>query len=359
MTNTDGVQRPPLRLGVIGLGRAFFFEHLPALKTLGELFRIVAVCDLLKERRDQVEKDIPDLRTYRRIDDMLDDADIDVILVALPTIEHFSVTLNSLRHNKPTIVESPPSTSLDEIKTLRVATDFRTRNNLFVYTPGVFAPDFKLAMTALADPRLGEVFEVRICHQDYIRRNDWQTIRRCRGGYLWHSGPDAILEALTLLRTRPAQLWSETKRIASLGDAEDLVRIMLKTRTAITADIEICGAQLPPFSPSFTVRGSRGTFSVASGAADGMLHVIDPEFKLPRRRSSVRTPPLVDLHEDLPIVDIPLSLPDTSVCGALAFWRAVHASICTAAPFPVPMDDIMDTIRYLQLIDKLNLKNKE
>ena len=347
----DQAQRPPLRIGIAGLGRAAFFDHLPALKALPDLFRVVAVCDLLKERRDLVEKEFPNLRTYRRIDDMLDDPDIDVIDVALPSPDHFDVALSSLRRDKWTVVEAPMAVTHEDAKTLQ-ASAIKTRGKLFAYTPGVFAPDFKLALSAVADKRLGDIFEVRVCHQDFVRRDDWQSVKRCQGGCIWHSGTDALLEAITLLRTRPSQLWSELKRIASLGDAEDFAHIVLKTRSEITADIEICGGQLAPHSPSFVVRGTRGTFSVAPGATTGHLHVIDPTFHFPRRRSSVRTPALVDLHEDIPVLDIPYSLQDGAEFGSQAFWRALYASIRTAAPFPVAMEDLVDIIRYLQLIKK-------
>ena len=73
------------------------------------------------------------------------------------------------------------------------------------------------------------------------------------------------------------------------------------------------------------MRGTRGSFSVLPGATTGTLHVLDPDFKFTRRRSSVRTPPLTDMHEALPVV---------------------------AAPFPVPLDDVVETIRYLQLIKR-------
>ena len=83
------------------------------------------------------------------------------------------------------------------------------------------------------------------------------------------------------------------------------------------------------------------------------LHVIDPAFKFPRRRSSVRTPPLDDMHEKLPIIDIPTALPPTAEkSGTVAFWRAMYATIRTAEPFPVALDDVVEAIRYLQLVKK-------
>jgi hypothetical protein len=63
----------------------------------------------------------------------------------------------------------------------------------------------------------------------------------------------------------------------------------------------------------------------------------------------VRTPPLDDMHEDLPVEDVVLRLPEHSVAGPTAYWRAVYATIRTAAPFPVSLDEAVEVIRYLQL----------
>ena len=342
------IHRRPLRIGIAGLGRAGLLEHLPALRQLPALYTVAAVCDLMKERRDIVERDFPNVRTYRRIEDMLDDPDIDVIDVALPTLDHVKVAIAALNRNIWTVVETPLATSHDAATRLK-ATSLKTRGKLLPYAPGLFAPDFRLAQMALDDPRLGGVYDVRVRRQDYIRRDDWQCVKRCGGGCAWYDGPDALLQAVTLMRTLPAQLWSELKRVVSLGDAEDFLHIVLKSRGEITADVELCGAHLAPAEPSFTLRGSLGSFYVNPGAAEGTLRVISPRFKFPRRRSSVRTPSLDDMHENLPIENIPLRLPDNSVAGPTAFWRAVYATIRTAAPFPVSLDEAVEVIRYLQL----------
>lgn len=345
-----GIQRPPLRIALVGLGRAALFDHLPALKRLPELYQITAVCDLVRERRSLVERDYPKVHTYRRIEDMLDDPDIDLVDIALPTADHQEAALESLSHEKYTLVESPLALTHDGATILK-ASSFRTHGRLFPYTPGLFAPDFRLAQMALDNPSLGEIYEVRVRRQDYIRRDDWQSVKRCGGGAAWYAGTDAILQAVALMRAQPAQLWSELKRIAALGDAEDFAHIVLKSRGAVTADIEINGGHLAPIEPSFTVRGSRGTFSVAPGATEGTYHVVDPNFHFPRRRSSVRTPPLDDMHEDFKTIDIPATLPPTAeVSGPIAFWRTLYSTIRTAEPFPVALDDVVEAIRYLQLV---------
>ncbi len=340
--------RRPLRIGIAGLGRAGLLDHLPALRQLSSLYTITAVCDLMKERRDIVEREFPNVRTYRRVDDMLYDHELDVVDIALPTLDHVKTAVASLNRNIWTVVESPLALSHDAAMVLK-ATSIKTRGKLIPYVPGLFSPDFRLAQMTLDDPRLGNVFEVRVRHQDYIRRDDWQCVMRCGGGCTWRDGQGAILEAIALMRSLPSQLWSDLKRVISLGDAEDFMHIMLKSRGFVSADVEVCGAQLEPHAHSFVLRGSLGSFFVNPGATEGTLRVVDPEFKFPRRRSSVRTPPLDDMHEKLPVVDIPVRLPEGAVTGPTAFWRALYATIRTAAPFPLSLDDAVEVIRYLQL----------
>ena len=343
------VRRPPIRVGIAGLGRAALLHHEPALKALPDLYEVVAVCDLMKDRRDLVEVDYLDVHTYRLLEDMIDDPDIDLMLVTLPTRDHKAFAMEALRRNLWTVVESPLVTSHDDAKILQAAS-VRARNRLVASTPGLFSPEFRLTQAALADPRLGSIFEVRIRVQDYLRRDDWQSLLRCQGGCAWFEGQEAVLQAVALMHAQPNQLWSETKRLVSLGDTEDFARIILKSRGDITVDIEICGGHLPPVEPLFTVRGTRGVFTVQAGATEGNYHVVDPDFTFPRRRASVRTPPLEDAHEAIPVVDIPAKLEGTCDNAYLTFWRTLANTIRTAAPFPVELDSVVETIRYLQLV---------
>ena len=59
------------------------------------------------------------------------------------------------------------------------------------------------------------------------------------------------------------------------------------------------------------------------------------------------------MHENLKVVDIPATLPPSAEkSGPVAFWRTLYATIRTAEPFPVSLDDIVEATRYLQLVKK-------
>ena len=345
-------QRPPVRVAVIGLGRSFFSSHYPVFKAHPALFKIVAVCDLLKERRDIVAKDFPDCKMFRQFGDMLDEREIDLVDIATCSTDHVQHALASLERGFWTLLESPMALTLDDANVLRGAAA-KAKNRLLVLQRGLFAPDYLLAKSMMNDSRLGEIHQVRIRREDYIRRDDWQTVKRLGGGAAYYEMTDLILQALKMLPSPPIQMWSELKRIASLGDAEDYAHVNLKTRTQISADVEFNGGVLETSrAPSFAIRAERGTFTVAQGATSGVLKIIDPEFKVPRRRSSVRTPEIVDMHEQIPVVEIPVSLPKGTLYGPSAFWKHVYDTVRTAKPFPLQLEDSIEAVKFAHLMKK-------
>lgn len=345
-------QRPPIRVALMGLGRSMFETHYPVFKAHPALFKVVCACDILKERRDIVEKDFPAAKMYRQAKDMLHESDIDLVDIATPTVNHVEDALLSLSHNYWTLLETPLALTPDDAQVLKGAS-IKAKNRLLVLQRGMFSPDFLLTKMMMGDPRLGDIHQIQIRREDYIRRDDWQCVKRLGGGAAYYAMPDLIMQALKLLPYPPVQMWSELKRIASLGDAEDYAHVSLKTRELISADIEFSGGVLEgDRAPSFVIRGSRGTFKVQPGANEGVLNVIDPDFKFPRRRSSVRTPEIVDLHEQFPVVQIPVALPKGTPYGASAFWKHVYDTVRTAAPFPFTVDDSIETVKFSHLMKK-------
>ncbi len=345
-------RRPPVKVALMGLGRSMFTEHYPVFRAHPGLFKVVAACDLIKERRDKIAEDFPDCKMFRRFSDMLDERDIDLVDIATCSVDHVKHALMSLDRGFWTLLETPAALTVDDAKVLRGAAQ-KSKNRLLIMQRGLFEPDFLLAKQAMADTRLGDIYEIRIRHEDYIRRDDWQAVKRLGGGAAYYAMTDLILQALKLLPLPPIQMWSELKRVASLGDAEDCAHVNLKTRGIISADIEFNGGVLPEDrSPSFVIRGTRGTFRVQPGALEGTITAIDPDFSFPRRRSSVRTPELVDMHETIPVKQFTLPLQKGTLHGPSAVWVRIYNTVRTAAPFPLALEDSLEAVKFSHLMKK-------
>ena len=345
-------QRPPIKVALMGLGRSMFADHYPVFLRHPALFKVVAACDLHKDRRDIVAKDYPECRMFRQFADMLDEHDIDIVDIATCTADHVKHAMMSLKKGFWTLLETPMALTPDDAQILR-GQALKSKNRLLVLQRGLFSPDFLLAKMAMGDPRLGRIHQIKIRREDYVRRDDWQCVKRLGGGAAYYAMTDLTLQALRLLPTPPIQMWSELKRLASLGDAEDYAHMSLKTRDLVSADVEFNGGCLATDrSPSFEIRGERGVFKVAQGATSGTMTVIDPKFKFPRRRSSVRTPPIKDMHEEVPLQTITVTLPKGTLYGPSAFWKHVYDTVRTAAPFPLQLEDSMEAVKFSHLMKK-------
>ena len=345
-------QRPPVKVALMGLGRSMFADHYPVYLKHPALFKIVAACDIHKARRDIVAKDYPDCRMFRRFTDMLDEHDIDLVDIATCSIDHVKHAVMSMKKGIWTLLESPMALSPDDAQVLR-GQAAKSKGRLIILQRGYFAPDFLLARQMMSDPRLGRVHQIRIRCEDYVRRDDWQCVKRLGGGATYYAMTDLLLQVLKLLPTPPVQMWSELKRLASLGDAEDYAHAVLKTRDFESADVEFNGGCLPSeCGPSFELRGERGVFKAYPGKTTGTLTVIEPRYEFPRRRASVRTPKIRDMHEDFPVRTIEVPLPRGTGYGLADFWKHVYETVRTAKPFPLQLEDSIEAVKLAHLMKR-------
>ena len=339
-----------ISVGVIGCGRCALFGHLPALGRLGSLFRITAVCDLEKSRRERVARDFPEVQHYRRLEDMISDPDLDLVLITTPSLDHESSALECLNRGLWTVCETPVALSHDGALVLRGAS-VKEGGKLIAATPALFSNEFRLASLPRMRNRIGDIYDIRIRQGTYLRRDDWQATAKRGGGVTHYAAQEPVLQALTLLKAPPVQMWSDVKKIVSLGDAEDYMHLMLRTADGVTADIEANSAVVKMDEPAIMLRGTRGSFSVMSGATAGHFCVIDPSQRFQRRRSSVALPPLEMPSETVQAIEseVPLANP---MPAYEAFWRAVYDTVRGEKPFPVDFDLVVELARYIGIVRK-------
>ena len=339
-----------ISVGVVGCGRCAVFGHLPALANLRDLFRVSAVCDVEKSRRDKVAMDFPDAQHYRRIEDMVADPDIDLVLIATPSPDHEGHVLECLNRGLWTVCETPVALSHEGALVLRGAS-VKEGRKLIAATPALFSNEFRLASMPRIRHKIGDLYDIRIRQGTYLRRDDWQATLKRAGGATHFAAQEPVLQALSLLKAPPVQMWSETKKIIALGDAEDFVRILLRTADGITADIETNSATVKAEEPAITLRGTRGAFSVMPGASVGHYCIVDPEQRFRNHRSSVALPPLEVPTEGIRVVEDSLML-ENPMSPYEAFWRAVHGTIRLEKPFPVDFDLVVELARYIGIVRK-------
>lgn len=282
------MSRTRLRVGILGLGRSGWGIHAAALAD-HDGFEVAAVADPVEERRAEAREAFG-CETFTEPDALLDAADIDVVVVATPSHTHVPLTISALKKGRHVVVEKPMAEKAEEVDEMVRAAEAAGRV-LTCYQPRRLDPDFEFVQSVIASGRLGELVMLRRTAHRFIRRADWQTLRKYGGGELSNTVPHLLDQVLLLLGEPPTEIFADLRHTVSLGDAEDHVKLCLRTSHGPLAEIEssLCVAlPQPPWQivgttgalvgdgKTFTVRwfepDSLGTLQLDDGPAPGRMY---------------------------------------------------------------------------------------
>lgn len=129
--------KPPLRVGVVGLGH-WGPNHA---RIFGRLARLTALCDAQPGRLSQVGQLHPGATCFEKLDAMLREAPLDAVVVATPTSSHEKVVTAALRAGKHVLCEKPLALHTDVSR--RLCAEAKKRRlvlmvgHTFLFNPGI------------------------------------------------------------------------------------------------------------------------------------------------------------------------------------------------------------------------------
>ncbi len=336
----------PIRVGIAGLGRAGWGMQVKELEKKPGKFRIVAGCDPEDDFRDRLAEAFG-CRTYATVDELLADRDVEMASIATRSVDHCAHTTAALKTGRHVVLEKPIATTYAEARKIKAAAG-RAKGKLLIRHNRRFDPDFLHVREIIASGVLGDVYEVKLSRISYQRRNDWQTLLGCGGGQLLNWGPHIIDHGLRFLESPVEEIWSDLKRIAAVGDAEDHLKIVLKGTNGRIVDIEISGGGAVPM-PTFLVWGTKGGLTVEKDSI--RLRYLDPDAELAAREADTGTPrfgfsgapdELKWIEKTVPVG--PREQPD--------IWDEVHKAVREGAPYPITVDQAVEVMRVVSEVKK-------
>ncbi|WP_207915165.1 Gfo/Idh/MocA family protein [Micromonospora sp. 15K316] len=153
-------------MGIIGLGEVAQVVHLPALRSLPDLFRVTAVCDISPGLLERVGGAYGVERRYAEFTQMLDENELDCVLVLNSDEYHADAVIAALDRGVHVLVEKPMCLSPREAEAIIGARD-RSGATVMVGYMRRFAPAFVEAGQQIG--ALGRVNYARV--HDIIGRN--------------------------------------------------------------------------------------------------------------------------------------------------------------------------------------------
>ncbi|MCD6520186.1 MAG: Gfo/Idh/MocA family oxidoreductase [Anaerolineae bacterium] len=330
----------PIKLGIVGLGRAGWDMHCRELESRKDKFQIVAVYDLLPERCQRAVERYG-CKAYSSIEELVADPQVEIVDIATRSIDHFQHAKMALEAGKSVFLEKPMCVTYRQAKAL-VELANQAPGELYVRHNRRFEPAFQYIREVIESGILGEVYEVKLCRVFYQRRDDWQTLKKYGGGLLLNWGPHIIDHGLQLLGAPVKEMWSSLKRVAAAGDAEDYLKIVLRGENDRVVDIEISGGVALP-APEYVVWGTKGALECADEKV-AKLRYLDPQVPLPPRVASDGTPTGYGTPEDLPWIEESKPAQPSQPVRMDMIWDALYSAVREGKPFPITLEEALQVM---------------
>ncbi len=247
----------PIRIGLVGLGRAGGGMHRGELRSRQDKFRFYAVCDIIEERTVPFVEEFGS-KPYTRYEDMLADPEVELVSIATRSVDHYKHAKMALLAGKDVFLEKPFCMHTAEAMELIELGSQPAGPHLYIRHNRRFEEGFCKAMEIIDSGLLGDVYEVRLSRNGYQRRCDWQTISEFGGGQLLNWGPHIIDHALNFCGGDYTDIYAETRQTLASGNCEDHIKLLMTGINGRIVDMEISSC-VNTFIPQLVIYGDRGT----------------------------------------------------------------------------------------------------
>lgn len=171
-----------LRCAVIGTG-AIGLEHLTSLSHCPRA-AAVAVCDTHMGRAREATERFKIPRSYSDYREVLDQADIDAVTIALPNHLHAPVAIEALKARKHVLLEKPMAMNAREASKI-IDTAMKMKRTLMVAQNYRFNRSTQMAKMLIQRGDLGEIYHARcfwLRRSGIPRIGSWFTQKKFSGG---------------------------------------------------------------------------------------------------------------------------------------------------------------------------------
>lgn len=276
----------PIRLGLVGAGRAGWGMHTKELEGREDKFSYAAVCDLIEERRTKMVQKYG-CKAYEHIEDLIKDPCVEMVVIATRSCDHFDHAVMALEAGKDVFLEKPMCETYEQAKILQELSSKKDGPRLYVRHNRRFEYNFVKLREIIASGKLGDVYEIHITRNSYSRRDDWQTLSEYGGGQLLNWGPHIIDQSLCFLESPVASLYSDLKHVVAAGDCEDHLTIIFKGENGRVVNMQISGGVALP-CPEYVIYGTKGALQLDQEGIH--LKYINPEQELAPLEADPGTP---------------------------------------------------------------------
>jgi len=233
---------------------------------------LTAVCDVVKERLEEVRKSYKVKEIYMDYKEMLEKADIDVVIITTPNKYHFPMALDAIRAGKHLIVEKPLAINTQEAK--EIVEEAKKNKIKLMPAPWIYDKCFYLIREMIDDGSIGKlcILKSKIGHMG-PGHSEWFY----RSGY----GAGATFDLAIYPVTTLTALAGPAKRVLAISDIAIKNRFVMDKQISVEVEDNViinldfgdgtlgnatanyCTQTL--YGPTLEIYGSEGAIFVENG----------------------------------------------------------------------------------------------
>lgn len=245
----------PIKTALCSFGMSGLVFHSPFL-SINPGFNFYAVWERTK---NEAQKKFTNVITYRKLDEMLSDELVELVIVNTPNYTHFEYAKKALQAGKHVIVEKPFTVTVKQAQEL---IDLAKKQNkiLSVYQNRRYDSDYKTIKKVLDKKLLGEVVEAEFHFDRYREELSPKQHKEVPGpgtGVLYDLGAHLIDQALQLFGW-PSKLFADIRIIRPVSKVDDYFEVLLyypNLRVRLKASYSVREAL-----PGYIIHGLKGSF---------------------------------------------------------------------------------------------------
>ena len=254
-----------IKIAIIGQGRSGRDIHGKFFKNEKNVYcEVVAVVEYDEDRRNRALEEYPGCQVYADYRELFERKDLDLVVNASFSDQHYAITKDLLQHGFNVVVEKPMARNYYECcDMIKTAKDNDVL--LAVFQQSFLAPYYAYTKELADSGKIGDIKQVSIRFNGFARRWDWQTLQWRLGGSVYNTGPHPIGFALGILDFSPdARVeYSKLDLGQTSGDAEDYAKIIMSAPGKPVVDVEI--SSMDAYSNyNLKFQGTRGTLEATT-----------------------------------------------------------------------------------------------
>lgn len=217
------------------------------------------------------------LKRYASNEELINDPDVDVVLIACNNNQHHDIVIQAANAGKDVICEKPVAMSLKELDEMEEA----CRKNgvkFTVHHQRRFDPDFRTAKAVYDAGTLGDVYTIKNSLYGFNgNMHDWHVFISEGGGMLYDWGVHLLDQVLWMIPgVKIKSVYADIRNVINF-EVDDYFKIIMRFENGVTAEVELGTYYLADkvqdkwFERHWFVGGNKGTAYVDGFFPEGKI----------------------------------------------------------------------------------------